>query len=64
MNSKYYEEDDTLVMTFSDHKVEREVSQGWNINVSYDANNNIAEIVILEAKEKGLYPVTSSKVVI
>ncbi|MEZ5537862.1 MAG: DUF2283 domain-containing protein [Thiolinea sp.] len=57
MNTKYYEADDILVQTFSDNPIVKEVSQGWNINISYDKDGGIVQIVILEAKEKGLYPV-------
>lgn len=61
MNIKYYEDDDILVQRFSDNPIVREVSQGWNINISYDKDGNIVQIVILEAKEKGLYPVIPMK---
>lgn len=57
MNIKYYEADDILVQRFSDNPIVKEVSQGWNINISYDKEGSIVQIVILEAKEKGLYPV-------
>ncbi|PID99774.1 MAG: hypothetical protein CSA79_06460 [Thiothrix nivea] len=57
MKTKYYEADDILVQRFSDNPIVREVSQDWNINISYDKDGNIVQIVILEAKEKGLYPV-------
>lgn len=61
MSMKYYEEDDILVQRFSDNPITREVSQGWNINISYDKDGNIVQIVILETKEKGLYPVVPMK---
>jgi carotenoid cleavage dioxygenase-like enzyme len=57
MNSTYYPDDDILVLHFSDEPVVREVSQGWNINTSYTASGEVAEIVILDAKKIGLYPV-------
>lgn len=57
MNTKYYEDDDILVQRFSDKPIVKEVSQGWNITISYDAGGNIVQIVILGAREKGLYPI-------
>lgn len=57
METIYYPEDDILVLKFSDKPIVREVSQDWNINVSYDSSGDIVEMVILEAKEKGLFPV-------
>jgi uncharacterized protein YuzE len=59
MNTKYYEDDDILIIKFSDKKIIKEVSQGWNINISYDGMGEIVQIVILEAKEKGFYPANS-----
>ncbi|UJS22664.1 DUF2283 domain-containing protein [Thiothrix winogradskyi] len=59
MNIKYYEDDDILVQRFNNNPIVREVSQSWNINISYDKDGNIVQIVILEAKEKGLYPAKS-----
>jgi uncharacterized protein YuzE len=59
MKTTYYPEDDILVTHLSDRIVTREESHGWNVNISYAENGDITEIVILEAKEKGLYPVTT-----
>ena len=59
MNTKYYEDDDILVIRLSDNPIEKEVSQGWNVNVSYDKDGQIVQMVILEAKEKGLFPAMS-----
>ncbi len=61
MNTKYYEDDDILVIKLSDNPIEKEVSQGWNVNVSYDKDGQIVQMVILEAKEKGLFPAMSVK---
>jgi len=57
MKIKYYEDDDILVIKLSEAPVVKEISQDWNIHISYDENDNIVQIVFLEAKEKGLYPV-------
>lgn len=59
MNTKYYEDDDILVIRLSDNPISKEVSQGWNVNVSYDKDGQIVQMVILEAKEKGLFPAMS-----
>ncbi len=61
MKTKYYPEDDILVIRLSDAPVAKEVSQNWNVNISYAANGEVVEIVILEAKEKGLFPVETEK---
>ncbi len=57
METLYYEDDDILVLKFSDAPIVKEISQDWNVNISYDAKGNIVEMVVLEAKEAGLYPV-------
>lgn len=56
MYTKYYEQDDILVIRLSDSPIVKEISQSWNVNISYDANDKIVQMVFLEAKEKGLYP--------
>jgi len=57
MQTTYYEDDDILVLKLSDKPIVRETSQDWNINVSYDAEGGIVEVVVLEAKATGLYPI-------
>jgi Protein of unknown function (DUF2283). len=61
MKTVYYPEDDILVIRLSDEPVVKEVSHGWNVNMSYTATGALAEIVILEAKEKGLYPIETGQ---
>lgn len=61
MKTAYFPEDDILVLHLSDEPVVREIWPSWNVNISYTAAGEIAEIVILEAKEKGLYPVVTEK---
>lgn len=53
METVYYPEDDILEIHFSDNPVVKEVSQNWNIHVSYDAAGNIAEMVILAPRRRG-----------
>jgi len=56
MNAIYYEEDDILELRFSNAAIVKEVSQDWNINLSFDATDNLVELVILEAREAGILP--------
>lgn len=57
MKTIYYPDDDTLEIRISDKPISREVSHGWNVNIGYAGDGSVAEIVLLEAKEHGLYPV-------
>lgn len=56
MKAVYYEQDDILEIRVSDKPVVREVSQGWNTNVSFAEDGSIVEIVLLDAKKEGLVP--------
>jgi hypothetical protein len=56
MKSIYFENDDTLQIRVSDKPIVREVSQGWNTNISYAEDGTIVEIVVLNAKKEGLLP--------
>ncbi len=55
MNIRYDPEDDILSIEFSPDKIIRDESHGWNLNIGY-SENGIAEITILEAREKGFLP--------
>jgi len=57
MKTTYHTDDDILEIRISDKPVTREVSHGWNVNISYAEDGSVVEIVLLEAKEQGLYPV-------
>ncbi|MBF0308028.1 MAG: DUF2283 domain-containing protein [Magnetococcales bacterium] len=57
--SIYYPEDDILVIRFSDNRIVKDSSQSWNIHIGYGENNGMVELVILEAREQGLYPVVT-----
>ena len=61
MKTTYYPEDDILDIQLNEKPVAREISHGWNVNISYADDGSICEIVILEAKEKGLYPVATEQ---
>jgi hypothetical protein len=36
-------------------------SHGWNVNISYASDGSVVEIVVLDAKEAGLYPVEQER---
>jgi Protein of unknown function (DUF2283) len=52
MKSIYFESDDILQIRVSDKPIMREISQGWNTNISYAEDGSIVEIVLLDAKVK------------
>lgn len=56
MQSTYYSKDDILVIRLSDKAIVREVSQDWNTHVSYAEDGSAVEIVLLDAKASGAYP--------
>ena len=58
MKTTYYDDDDILEIHVSDKPVTREVSHGWNVNISYAEDGSVVEIVLLEAKAKGLFPIS------
>jgi len=62
MKTTYYEDDDILGIHVSDEPVAREVSHGWSINIAYAADGSSVGIVLLEAKEKALFPVATDRV--
>ncbi len=62
MKTTYYAEDDILDIQISDKRVVREVSHGWNVNISYAEDGSVVEIVLLEAREQGLYPIALDQV--
>ena len=61
MKSIYFENDDILQIRISDKPIMREISQGWNTNISYAEDGSIVEIVTLDAKKEGLLPVEHIK---
>jgi len=61
MNTTYYPHDDILEIRFSEKPISREVSQDWNINVSFAEDGTIVEIVILEAVKAGFMPFKSGE---
>lgn len=61
MRTTYYPQDDILEIRFSDKTVAREVSQDWNVNVSFAADGSVVEIVILDAVKAGFMPFHSGE---
>jgi hypothetical protein len=56
MHTVYYDADDILVIHLSDKAIVREVSQDWHTHVSYAADDSTVEIVLLDARANGAYP--------
>jgi hypothetical protein len=63
MKSIYFENDDILQIRVPDKAIAREVSQGWNTNISYAEDGTIVEIVLLDAKKEGLLPLEHRKAI-
>lgn len=57
MKLTYFVEDDVLELRLTDGRVEREVSQDWHTHVSYAKDGSLVQLVFLEARQRGLYPV-------
>jgi hypothetical protein len=61
MKTTYYPQDDILEIRFSDKPIAREVSQDWNVNVSYAEDGTIVELVVLDAVKAGFMPFQSGE---
>ena len=57
MRATYYDGDDILVLRLSDKPIHREVSQDWFTHINYAEDGTAVEIVVLDAKVNGAYPV-------
>ena len=57
MRATYYVGDDILVIRVSDKPVHREVSQDWSTHNSYAEDGAAVEVVLLDAKVNGAYPI-------
>ncbi len=62
MKTFYYSDDDILELHFSDNPIVKETAQDWNIVLSYDVNNHIVQMVVLDASQSGLLPLQEKKV--
>jgi hypothetical protein len=61
MKTTYYPQDDILEIHFSDKPITREVSQDWNVNLSFAEDGSVVEIVILDAVKAGFMPFESGE---
>jgi uncharacterized protein YuzE len=61
MHTTYFEDDDILEIQFSNAPVVREFSKDWHTCISLDAAGNIVQMLILDAKKIGAYPVDNRK---
>jgi hypothetical protein len=57
MRSTYFDDDDIFVIRLSDKSITRELSQDWNTHISYAEDGSAVEMVLLEAKANGAYPI-------
>lgn len=56
MRTTYFDADDILVIHLSDKPIVREVSQNWNTHISYADDGSAVEVVLLDARANGAYP--------
>jgi Protein of unknown function (DUF2283) len=56
MRTTYFQEDDILVLHLSEKVIVREISQDWNTHVSYASDGTAVEVVILDARATGAFP--------
>src|SRR3989304_7619167 len=61
MRTTYYPQDDILEIRLSEKPIVREVSQDWNVNVSYAQDGSVVELVILDAVKAGFMPFGSGE---
>jgi hypothetical protein len=61
MRTTYYPQDDILEIHFSQKPISRELSQDWNINLSFAEDGSIVELVILDAVKAGFMPFKSGE---
>lgn len=60
MKIRYLADDDVLEIRLSDLPIRREVSQGWHTQLSYAADGTLVQIVLLEARQRGMYPIRAA----
>lgn len=61
MRTVYDESEDILTIHLSDKAIVKEVSQDWNTHISYAEDGSIVEIVVLDAKESGAWPLITTR---
>lgn len=60
MRINYHETDDILVIHLSDKPVVRETSQDGYTTVSYAADGSVVEVVVLDARSQGAWPMRAA----
>ena len=63
MKTIYFEGDGIAQIQVSNKPTACEASQDWHTHISYDEDNSIVEIVLLDAKKVGLLPLSYSQTV-
>ena len=61
MKTTYDDVDDILTIRFSDKPIVREVSESWAMHVSYAEDGSIVELVVLDARKNGAWPVSETR---
>jgi len=61
MSTTYYPQDDILEIRLRDKPIVREVSQDWNVNVSFAEDGVVVQLVILDAVKTGFMPFASGE---
>jgi len=58
MRIDYDEEADSILIAFSNKEPARDESHGWNLVLTFAADEELVQIQILEAKTQGHWPPT------
>ncbi len=61
MKVTYEEKDDILVVRLSNKPIVKESSQDWDTHISYAEDGSIVEVVVLDASQKGAWPLELNK---
>lgn len=61
MCTVYDEVEDILTIRLNDKPVVKKVSQDWNTHIGYAEDGSIVEVVFLEAKESGAWPLVNAR---
>ncbi len=61
MKVTYEEKDDILVVRLSNKPIVKESSQDWDTHISYAEDGSIVEVVVIDASQKGAWPLELNK---
>ena len=56
MEIRYDEEEDVLVLRFTEEPLLKDISYGWNVMIAM-SHNGIGQVTILDAKQSGMLPI-------